>query len=168
MIKKILLLSTLFTTFISSAFANPACIVCTAAVGASLTIARKLGIGDNIVGLWAGALFAILGYWLIKWFDKKNWNFPFRNFILMTLSVGMIGFMYISDMTYTPQPIFVFWLDPFLFSSILGAIVLILSSKLYDWMKTKNGGKAHFPFEKVVLPVLALALVSLYLYYYGL
>jgi hypothetical protein len=27
-------------------------------------------------------------------------------------------------------------------------------------MKKKNGGHAHFPFEKVVLPVAALALAS--------
>ena len=42
-----------------------------------------------------------------------------------------------------------------------GAIIFILTSKLYQWMKSKNGGHAHFPFEKVVLPVVALVLVSL-------
>ena len=35
-------------------------------------------------------------------------------------------------------------------------------------MKAKNGGHAHFPFEKVVLPVLALALLSVYFNYYPL
>ena len=32
-------------------------------------------------------------------------------------------------------------------------------------MKRKNGGHAHFPFEKVVLPVVALALLSVYFNY---
>ena len=41
-------------------------------------------------------------------------------------------------------------------------------SKFYQWMKAKNGGHAHFPFEKVVLPVLALALLSIYFNYYPL
>ncbi len=35
-------------------------------------------------------------------------------------------------------------------------------------MKAKNGGHAHFPFEKVAVPVLALALLSVYFYYYPL
>ena len=34
------------------------------------------------------------------------------------------------------------------------------SSEFYQWMKRKNGGHAHFPFEKVVVPVVALVLVS--------
>lgn len=40
-----------FVLFPFSAQANPACVVCTVAVGASLEIARRLGINDNVVGL---------------------------------------------------------------------------------------------------------------------
>ena len=54
----------------------------------------------------------------------------------------------------------VFYVDPILFGAIVGMIVFILVEKLYEWMKAKNGGHAHFPFERVVLPVVALALVS--------
>ena len=35
-------------------------------------------------------------------------------------------------------------------------------------MKARNGGHAHFPFEKVTVPVVALLLVSAYFYYYPL
>ncbi len=152
--------------FVSKAWANPACAVCTLAVGASLELARQLGVDDCVVGVWAGALLALLGYWLVLWFDKKGWNFYGRNFLLIALSVAMIGFTYVSDMTYTPRPILVFYLDPFLFSVILGALVLVYSSVFYQWMKKKNGGHAHFPFEKVVVPVLALTLLSVYFNYY--
>jgi predicted PurR-regulated permease PerM len=74
--------------------------------------------------------------------------------------------MYVSKLEYDPQPILVFFLDPFLFSVILGALTLILSNHFYQWMKKKNGGHAHFPFEKVAVPVVALALLSLLFYYY--
>ena len=57
------------------ALANPACAVCTVAVGASLEVARRYGVDDAVVGVWAGAMLALLGYWLILWFEKKNWNF---------------------------------------------------------------------------------------------
>ncbi len=158
----------ILTIWAVPALANPACAVCTVAVGASLEVARHYGVDDSVVGVWAGALLALLGYWLILWFQKKNWNFGGRDFILMALSVGSIGFMYISEIPYTPQIIGIFYLDPLLFSTVLGALTFIYVSKFYQWMKAKNGGHAHFPFEKVVLPVAALALLSVYFNYYPL
>ena len=142
------------------AYANPACAVCTVAVGASLEIARRRGVDDGVVGVWAGAFLILLGYWTLKWMDKKGWHFKGRDFIVLVSSVAMILFMYISQLVYTPKAILVFWLDPFLFATICGALVLHYSSEFYQWMKRHNGGHAHFPFEKVVVPVAALALTS--------
>ncbi|MBO5443092.1 MAG: hypothetical protein J6A33_04835 [Alphaproteobacteria bacterium] len=152
----------------SPALANPACAVCTIAVGASLEIARSLGVDDSVVGVWAGAFLVMIGFWTIRWLDKKGWNFKGRDFWVLFLSVAMIGFMYISHLQYNPNVILIFYLDPFLFSTIVGALVMVYSSEFYQWMKAKNGGHAHFPFEKVVVPVVALALVSTYFYYYPL
>jgi len=159
----------LFALFLSakSVLANPACAVCTIAVGASLEIARHLGVDDSVVGVWAGAFLVLLGFWTIKWFDKKNWHFAYRDPIILMVSVAMIGFMYLGKLTYHSEVVgFIFYLDPFLFSVIVGALVLILSSNFYQWMKAKNGGHAHFPFEKVFVPVAALTLTSAYFYYY--
>lgn len=142
------------------ALANPACAVCTVAVGASLEIARRMGVDDGVVGVWAGAFLVILGYWTINWFDKKNWHFAYRDFVILVTSVLMILFMYISELAYTPKAILIFWIDPFLFATICGALVLHYSSEFYQWMKKKNGGHAHFPFEKVVVPVVALLLTA--------
>ncbi len=152
---------------VKTAAANPACAVCTIAVGASLEIARRLGVDDSVVGVWAGAFLVLIGFWTIKWFDKKNWHFAYRDTILLVLSVAMIGFMYLGRLKYHSEVVgFIFYLDPFLFSVIVGALVLILSSNFYQWMKKKNGGHAHFPFEKVFVPVAALMLTSAYFYYY--
>lgn len=152
--------------FAKSALANPACAVCTIAVGASLEVARHLGVDDSVVGVWAGAFLILLGFWTIKWFDKKGWRFYGRDFLTLALSVAMIGFMYINKLTYHAEVIGILYIDPFLFSVILGALVLVFSSAFYQWMKKKNGGHAHFPFEKVAVPVLALALTSAYFYYF--
>lgn len=147
-----------------SVSANPACALCTVAIGASLEIARKLGVSDAVVGLWAGALLTLLGYWTIKFFDKKGWNFWGRNVLLILLSVSMMAFVYLGDIVYSPIWICGFlYIDPILFGTLLGMSVFVLVEKLYDWMKKKNGNKAHFPFEKVVLPVVVLGLISWWL-----
>ena len=66
-----------------------------------------------------------------------------------------------------PRPIlYVLYLDPFLFCALAGALLFIYTEKLYFWMKARNGGHAHFPFEKVVMPLVVLFGVSVYLNYY--
>lgn len=143
-------------------YANPACPICTVAIGASLGVAKKLGIADSIVCLWAGALLILLGYWMILFFDKKKWNFKYKNPILLLLSFSMIGTIYINELVYTPKVILYFlYIDPTLLSAIIGAIIFVYSQKLYQYMKKNNGGHAHFPFEKVVLPVVLLIMTSL-------
>lgn len=147
-----------------SAWANPACPVCTIAIGAALPITRRLGVPDAVVGLWAGAFLAIMGYWIIKFMDGRGWKFPGRNAIVLALSVATICFAYVGAVTYNPCKYFGFVnIDPLLFGAIIGALLFIVTEKLYDWMKEKNGGHAHFPFEKVVLPVVVLAVASMIL-----
>ena len=134
----VIALSLLFVLALTaSAWANPACAVCTVAVGASLEIARQLGVDDSVVGVWAGAMLAIIGFWTIRWFERKGWNFKGRDWTLIIVSVAMIGFMYISEIKYTPQVIGIFYLDPFLFSTVLGALVMVWSSDFYQWMKAR-------------------------------
>ena len=155
------LIAGLFATLPFTAMANPACPVCTIAVGAGLDIARRLGVPDSIVGLWAGALLTLLGYWTLKFMDKRGWHFRGRDTIVILASVAMIGFVYIGVVDYNPTSICgMFVMDPVLFGTVCGALIFIGTGKLYQWMKVKNGGHAHFPFEKVVLPIVALLLAS--------
>ncbi len=145
----------------AAAFANPACPVCTIAIGAALPITRRLGVPDSVAGLWAGAFLAIMGYWIIKFMERRGWRFPGRNALVLTLSVATIGLAYLGTVKYSPCTYLGFLnIDPLLVGTITGALLFILTEKLYDWMKAKNGGHAHFPFEKVVLPIVALVLAS--------
>lgn len=156
------LLTALLCTMPISAFANPACPVCTIAIGAALPIAKRMGVPDMVAGIWVGAFLAILGYWIIKFFEKRNWNFTGRNTLILTLSVASIGFIYFGQVTYNPCTYFGFLkIDAILFGTIIGAILFIVTEKLYDFMKARNNNHAHFPFEKVVLPIVALTIASL-------
>lgn len=166
MLKFLTLLFGLFSSF--KAFASPACPVCMVTVGASLYLAEKSGLDKCVLGVWSGALLAIFGYFLIRYFNKKNWHFFKRDFILMATSVASIGFMYLGNLAYKPAIIGFLYIDPFLLSNLLGALVFIAGIHLYDWMKKKNGGHAHFPFEKVLVPVLCTAVLSCIFYFYPL
>lgn len=162
--KSVLLFLGLMLVGVGKAFANPACAVCTVAIAGSLTLARKLGVDDCIVGLWAGAMLAMLGYWAIRFMDKRGWTFPGYKLFWMVFSISMIGFVYIKDLTYMPNVILGFlYIDYFLFASLLGAAALIFGVNFYAWMKAKNGGHAHFPFEKVFVPIALLALINVFM-----
>ncbi len=159
--KKIGMVLGLFFVLCAKAFANPACAVCTVAIAGSLTLARKLGVDDCIVALWGGAMLAMLGYWAIRFSEKRNWTFTGYKAFWMLLSLSMIAFVYWKDLTYTPNVILGFlYMDYFLFTTLLGAAILIFGVHLYAWIKAKNGGHAHFPFEKVFVPIALLALVN--------
>lgn len=98
------------------------------------------------------------GFWLIKFFDKKNWNFRFRNTILMLLSLSSVLPMYFGVISYVKDPDF--YIDIFLFSYFLGGLVYLSTSRIYQVIKLRRG-HAHFPFEKVVIPVVALVLTAI-------
>lgn len=166
--KFLLFIAAAFFAVTKAAFANPACAVCTVAIGASLTIAQRLGVDNCIVGIWAGAFMTIVGYWLIRWVDKKGWwkQSAFRDWVLMFISVGSIGFMYVTELTYTPVVIGPLYIDSFLFATLLGMLTIMVGFRFYAWMKEKNGGHAHFPFEKVVVPFVAVLLMSLVIHFY--
>lgn len=149
-------------------FANPACPVCMVTVGASLYLAEKSGLDKCVIGVWSGALLAIVGYFCIRYFNHKNWHFWGRDFLIMAVSIGSIGFVYGVQLTYTPMIIGFLYIDSFLFSNLCGALVFIGGIHLYEWLKLKNGGHAHFPFEKVLVPVLCVTLVSALFYFYPL
>lgn len=166
MLKILALFLTLLPSF--KAVAGPACPVCMVTVGASLYLAEKSGLDECVIGVWSGALLAIFGYFLIRYFNKMKWNYKGRDFSLMALSVGSIGLLYLGDLPYNPVIIVFLYIDAFLLSNILGALVFILGINFYAWMKEKNGGHAHFPFEKVVVPVLFTGLLSLLFYFYPL
>ena len=147
------------------AIAQACTVVCPVALSRCLAIAGKLGVPNEVIGVLFGALLAVLGYWLIQFFEKRNWNFPGRNVILMLLSLASVAFVYDNtSLTYEAKHYLYFLnIDSFLLATILGALTHIAGVHLYAWMKAKNGGHAHFPFEKVVVPiVLDLVMCALF------
>lgn len=140
------------------------CPICTVAVGAGLAISKSLGIDDTVISVWIGGLLMSLTIWTINWLSQKKWTFP--GFQVL---IGLIYISLVFIPLYLGKSLFLLGnsllgVDKIIFGSMVGALVFIGASEFYQFLKQKNGGKAHFPFEKVVIPVLALALTSLVFY----
>ena len=55
-------------------------------------------------------------------------------------------------------------MNKIMFGFLIGSIGITAGLAWYDYVKKKNG-KAHFPFEKVVAPVVPLIVFSLIFYF---
>ena len=157
---KILLL---YFLTLKNSLANPVtCPVCAVAIVSGFGLSRMLGVSDNVVGVWFGAILLAISSGLIVFIKKKkNIDNKLLNLFIYILDYSLILPVYMGA---NPKIVFnsskILFMDSFLFSIILGSLTLLLGSKLYYYMKNRNG-HAHFPFEKVVLPVVLLIIVSM-------
>lgn len=154
----------LFGVFRASA-AKAVCPVCAVAVGAGVGLTRYLGIDDTVSGVWVGGLTVSLIMWTINWLDKKNIHFKGRK---ITVWAGfyllVVAPLYWADIM--GHPFNKIWgVDKLLFGVIFGSVIFYLAATLYDYLKKKNNDRAYFPFQKVAMPVGALAILSLIFYF---
>ena len=138
-----------------------ACPVCAVAIASGLGLSRTLGVKDAVVGVWAGALLLALSHGCVTFLKRKNIKNIMLEVLIYIFTYSLVLPMYVGKkaaIVFNLDKIF--GIDKFLFSIIIGSIVLFASSKLYFYMKEKNG-KPHFLYEKVVLPVTSLLVVSI-------
>lgn len=157
-----LLVTSLFLANTSGA--NAMCPVCTVAVGAGLGLSRYLGIDDTITGAWIGGLIVSSIMWLINWLKTKN----IKGWIPMILStVLMYGTLfltlYLMDVVGHPLNQ-IYGIDKIVFGIVLGSITFFLFAKFHLYLKSKNNDKVLFPFQKVVITVGSLVLLTFALY----
>lgn len=142
----------------------PICIVCTAAVSAGVGLSRWLGVDDAITGLWIGGLTLSIALWTINWLTNKNIKFFGRQpLIIVSYYALLIWPLYHYNMIGHPLNKLC-GTDKLLLGITVGTIGFIVAVLFNEYLKKNNGGKVYFPFQKVVLPVGLLAVLSLILY----
>lgn len=146
--------------FVKPVFAT--CPICVLAVGGGLWLAEKLGIDDLIVSIWIGALVTAFAIALADKFKKIklpqpeiSWSVIFYFLTLATLQLqGKLNNPYCK----------IWGVCKILLGVTLGTVFLGAGTLLDKWLRTKNKGKAFFPFQKAVLPVVVVLLTSLIFY----
>jgi uncharacterized membrane protein (UPF0136 family) len=139
----------------------PVCPVCTIAVAGGVGLCRYLGIDDLISGVWIGALFFSLSLLTIEWLNKRKIKFLFRKPLVFIFWYGLTIFplMKIGIIGH-PQNKF-FGIDKLIFGIFSGSVVFLLSILFENYLRKKNQGKVYFKFQKVIIPILFLIILSL-------
>ncbi len=163
------LLYTIPATLIFSAQATYAvCPLCVVAIGAGLGLSEYLGIDDTISALWIGALLWGMTDWTIQWFKRKKWLIAWswgRDLLIFLFYYGLTIWS-LWDKGYIGHPFHQLWgIDKLLLGIAIGTITLIVSDESYKVMKKNNHNHAYFPFQKVIMPVVALAILSIVFYF---
>lgn len=165
--KKIFPISLLATCYLLLAtnVTHAMCPVCTIGVAAGLGIAEKYGISDVISGIWIGGLLVSITLWTIDWLKKKKWSFLFyKPICLIFYFASVIWPLYAKGKI--GHPFHKFWgIDKLILGILFGSLFFVLGALIYEILKKKNGGHAHFPFEKVVIPISPLIILSVIFYY---
>jgi len=145
-------------------YARAVCPVCAVATAGGLGLSRWLGIDDTISGVWIGGLLLSLTLWCLNWLKKKNINFLFRGpiiflgFYLLALSPLYIG----KFIGFSCNKL---WgVDKLFLGIIFGSLGLGFGVNVDYFFRKKNSGRAFFPFQKVILPLSFLVVLSLIFY----
>jgi hypothetical protein len=144
------------------------CPICTVIVGTGVGFSRFLGIDDLITGLWIGGLLVSMIIWTESWLEKKKICFKGRIFVNSAIYYTLtIVPLYFSGIIGNPINTLCFCgIDKLLFSIIAGSISFWLGASWYFYLKEKNNGHAYFPFQKVVMPILPIVILSIIYYFF--
>jgi len=142
------------------------CPVCTVAAAGAVGLSRWLGVDDTISGLWLGALTVSMIAWTINWLKSKKISKWYYNILIGIMYYIFILIPFWRTDIISFHPANMLWgMDKILLGLILGSVFFLLAHSTYLLMKEKNGGHAHFPFEKIALPVGTLVVISIIFYY---
>ena len=164
--KIIFLLATAAALMIPAGKALAVCPVCTVAVGAGIGFSRWLGIDDSITGLWLGAFLLSISLWTIDWLDRKNIRFFLKKSVVILAYYAMaIVPLYYAKIIANPVAFACSCAsDRLLLGTIEGTAAFFFAVKFYEFLKQRNDGHAHFPYEKIVFPIATMVIFTIIFY----
>lgn len=163
--KKIFTIISVIAGLIVARISLAVCPVCTIAVAGGIGLSRWLGIDDSISGIWVGGLIISSIIWLLYWLNKKQIKFKFRWLIVAVLFYIVVVLpLYWMGIMGHPYNKFC-GMDKLLLGIIGGSVAFLVGNWVSNFLKKKNQGKAFFPFQKLVLPISFLIILSVVFYY---
>ena len=163
MFKKIIfLVLSLFILLTSAPPAYAQCPACLVTIGGSVLLSRYLGIDDLIIGIWVGGFIISFGLWTAK-FIKKNYIKGQKWIITTVLWITTVWSLKLAKFIGNPT-CKIHGHDKLLTGIEVGTVVFLMAYGLDLLLRKynkKNPGKAMFPYQKVILPVVLLLIATL-------
>jgi len=163
--KWVLLLPLVFLSWNVAVPAQAVCPVCTGAVVVGLGISRWLGVDDVVTGLWIGAFIVMLSLWTINWLKKKSIRWLLRKLTVWVIYTTLIiGGLYLYGVF--GHPLNKLWgVDKLLLGIIIGIINTYTIVQWYYWLKKRNNNKGYFKFQRTLMSLGSLILLSSIFYF---
>jgi len=153
----------LFLFLIKPTFA--VCPLCTIAAAGGIEVTRLLGVDDLISSIWIGGLIVSMSFWMADFLAKKNILKPiFREVLSLILFYLLtIPFLYWGKMIGVRGNTFL-GIDKIVFGIAVGSFVFLLGVFLDKFLRKINDGRVFIYYQKVILPILFLTIISLVFY----
>jgi hypothetical protein len=146
----------LLSFFIPEAHAN--CPICIVTVGAGLLIAEKLHIDDLLVSIWISGLNTAIAFWMATRFKKR----PFTSGIFWAVSFFVVTIAYLWYTRQIGAAFNVMWgTDKIIIGMTAGLTAFLAAMRADKLLRARNGGKVHVPYQKVLMPAVALVVMTI-------
>jgi len=145
--------------------ARAVCPVCTVAVTTGIGLSRWLGVDDSVSGVWLGGLIVSLIIWSTNWMEERSVRFKWRGLVTSLAYYLLIcAPLYLGGILGHPSNT-LFGIDKLALGIGAGSGAFYLGARWYESLKEKNLGHANFPFQKVVMPITPLIVLSALFYF---
>jgi hypothetical protein len=137
------------------------CPVCSAGIIIGLGLSRWLKVDDSISGLWIGALLLTISFWTNDWLFKKREKKP-----KITLLIILVLYWFLTITSLYKANILndyclkIFGLNRLVFGSLSGILATGVALIIEKILRQKGNGKALFHYQKVILPISLLVILS--------
>lgn len=141
------------------------CPLCTIAAAGGIEVTRLLGVDDLISSIWIGGLVVSLSFWLSDFLAKKKILKPILREVLSLLLFYFLTIPFLSwgKMIGILGNTFL-GVDKIIFGIGVGSITFIFGVLLDKFLRKINQDKVFIYYQKVILPILFLTIVSLFFY----
>lgn len=133
--------------------------LCTIGIVGGLSLSKFLGINDLTLGLWVGALLLSASLLFYRFLSKKRIKI-FGGFVTILALFYVLSFL--------PLYKYLIWQSPkicgmprIILGSLIGMFVLFFSDYINHQIIAKNKNKVYFYYQKAIIPLLVLILVSI-------
>jgi len=132
-------------------------------VASTLTLLEKYGIDNTISGLWIGGALVLASIITIDWIRKWKSHWIINVLVFVLFYAGTFVPLYFQHIIGDPSK--ELWgMDKTMIGVVIGSGFFYLGDFAYTKIKAKNGGHAWFPFQKAIMPLVPISILSLIFY----